>query len=73
MSGASWEESRMMIMDKLAHHTAELSSIKTELSGFKTDFQINMTELKTKMLIATTVTNMAVGSIVAFVMDKVLK
>jgi hypothetical protein len=71
-NGASWEEARMMIMDKLSHHTAELSSIKTELTGFKSEFQIGMTELKTKMMIGTTITNLVVGSVVAFVMSKVL-
>ena len=71
-NGASWEEARMMIMDKLSNHTAELSTIKSELSTFKTDFQIGMTELKTKMMIATTVTNLVVGSIVAVIMSKVI-
>ena len=72
MAGESWEESRMMIMDKLSIHTAELSNIKAELASFKSEFQIGMTELKTKLMIATTVTNVFVGSFVAFVMGKVL-
>lgn len=72
MAGDSWEEHRLLIMDKLAHHTSELSTIKSELTNFKSEFSINMTELKTKMMIATTVTNLIVGSVVAFVMSKVL-
>lgn len=72
MASDSWEEHRLLIMDKLAIHTGELANIKTELSTFKSDFQIGMTELKTKMLIATTVTNLIVGSIVAFIMGKIL-
>ncbi len=72
MAGETWEEARMMIMDKLSNHTSELSTIKTELNAFKSSFEIGMTELKTKMMIATTVTNMIVGAIVAFVMSKVL-
>jgi hypothetical protein len=31
-----------------------------------------MTELKTKMMIATTVTNVLVGAVVAFIMKKML-
>lgn len=72
MANESWEEHRLLIMDKLSHHTAELSNIKSDLTTFKSEFQIGMTELKTKMLMATTVTNLVVGSIVAFVMGKVL-
>ena len=72
MAGETWEEARMMIMDKLSNHTAELSTIKSELNAFKADFQIGMTELKTKMMIATTVTNLVVGSIVAVIMSKVI-
>lgn len=72
MAGESWEEHRLLIMDKLSNHTAELSTIRSELAVFKSDFQVSMTELKTKMLIATTVTNLIVGSVVAFVMSKVL-
>lgn len=72
MAGESWEEARMMIMDKLSNHTGELSNIKSELTSFKSEFQIGMTELKTKMMMATTVTNLLVGSVVAFVMSKVL-
>lgn len=72
MAGETWEEARMMIMDKLSNHTGELSNIKTELTSFKSEFQIGMTELKTKMMIATTVTNLLVGSVVAFVMGKIL-
>ena len=71
-NGASWEEARMMIMDKLSNHTSELSTIKSELSTFKAEFQIGMTELKTKMMIATTVTNLIVGSIVAVIMGKIV-
>ena len=72
MAGESWEEHRLLIMDKLSNHTAELATIRGELAVFKSDFQVSMTELKTKMMIATTVTNIVVGSIVAFVMGKVL-
>lgn len=72
MAGETWEEARMMIMDKLSNHTSELSTIKSELSTFKTEFQIGMTELKTKMMIATTITNLLVGSVVAFIMGKIL-
>ena len=72
MAGETWEEARMMIMDKLSNHTAELSTIKSELNTFKADFQIGMTELKTKMMIATTVTNLVVGSVVAVIMSKII-
>ena len=72
MAGESWEEARMMIMDKLSNHTGELSTIKSELTSFKSEFQIGMTELKTKMMIATTVTNVLVGAVVAFIMKKML-
>jgi len=68
----TWEEARMMIMDKLSNHTSELSTIKTELNTFKSSFEIGMTELKTKMMIATTITNMIVGAVVAFVMKTIL-
>lgn len=73
MAGESWEEARMMIMDKLSFHTSELNSIKSELTTFKTEFQVGMTELKTKMMIATTATNIIVGAVVAFVMEKMIK
>lgn len=72
MASDSWEEHRLLIMDKLSIHTGELANIKTELATFKSDFQIGMTELKTKMMIATTITNLIVGSVVAFVMGKIL-
>jgi hypothetical protein len=72
MAGETWEEARMMIMDKLSNHTSELSTIKSELNTFKSSFEIGMTELKTKMMIATTVTNLIVGAVVAFVMSKIL-
>lgn len=72
MAGETWEESRMMIMDKLSNHAGELSTIKSELTSFKSEFQIGMTELKTKMMIATTATNLFVGTVVAFIMKKML-
>ena len=72
MAGDSFDEYRIFIMDKLSNHTNELSNIKTELNTFKSSFEIGITELKTKMMIATTITNLIVGAVVAFVMSKVL-
>lgn len=72
MAGDSWEEHRLLIMDKLSIHTGELANIRTEIATFKSDFQVSMTELKTKMMIASTVITMVVGTVVTFVMGKVL-
>jgi hypothetical protein len=72
MANETWEEARMHIMGKLSEHTSQLTSISTELNTFKTSFQVGMTELKTKIMIAAGIINLIVGSIVAFVMSKVL-
>jgi hypothetical protein len=72
MGNETWEEARMHIMGKLSEHTSQLTSISTELNTFKTSFQVGMTELKTKIMIAAGIINLIVGSIVAFVMSKVL-
>jgi len=73
MAGETWEEARMMIMDKLSNHTSELSTIKSELNTFKSSFEIGMTELKTKMMMATAITNIVVGIVVGIVMKLLLK
>jgi hypothetical protein len=72
MGNETWEEARMHIMGKLSEHTSQLTSISTELNTFKTSFQVGMTELKTKIMIAAGIINLIVGSIVAYVMSKVL-
>jgi hypothetical protein len=72
MANETWEEARMHIMWKLSEHTSQLTSIYTELNTFKTSFQVGMTELKTKIMIAAGIINLIVGSVVAFVMSKVL-
>jgi hypothetical protein len=72
MANETWEEARMHIMGKLSEHTSQLTSISTELNTFKTSFQVGMTELKTKIMIAAGIINLIVGSVVAFVMSKVL-
>jgi len=73
MAGETWEEARMMIMDKLSNHTSELSTIKSELNTFKSSFEIGMTELKTKMMMATAITNIVVSIVVGIVMKLLLK
>jgi hypothetical protein len=72
MANETWEEARMHIMGKLSEHTNQLTSISSELNTFKTSFQVGMTELKTKIMIAAGIINLIVGSVVAFVMSKVL-
>ncbi|MCI4437558.1 MAG: hypothetical protein JHC33_12190 [Ignisphaera sp.] len=69
----TWEEARMLIMDKLSNHTHELSTIKLELNAFKSSFEIGMTELKTKMMIATAITNIVVSIIIGVAMKLLLK
>jgi hypothetical protein len=72
MSNDTWEQSRMLIMTKLKEHTEQLAAINKDINTFQTSFQIGMTELKTKVMIATGVINLVVGAVVAFVMSKVL-
>lgn len=73
MAGESWEEARMMIMDKLAAHTSELHTIKETQAAFRLDFSVSMTELKTKMMLASVITNVLVGGIIAYVVGVLTK
>jgi len=72
MGNETWEQARMHIMGKLSEHTSQLTNISNELNSFKTSFQVGMTELKTKIMIATGIINLIVGAVVAFVMGKIL-
>ena len=69
----SWDEHRLLIMDKLAQHSAELSRINEKVTNVENSFSIGMTELKTKIMIGAAILNIAMGSIVAFIMNKILQ
>lgn len=73
MAGESWEEARMMIMDKLATHTSELYSIKESQANFRTDFSVSMTELKTKIMLASVIVNILVGGVMAYIVGMLVK
>ena len=73
MAGESWEEARMMIMDKLATHTNELFNIKEAQSTFRTDFAVSMTELKTKIMLASVIMNIIVGGVIAYIVGVLTK
>lgn len=73
MAGETWEEARMMIMDKLATHTGELYNIKEAQANFRTDFSVSMTELKTKIMLASVIMNILVGGVIAYVVGVLVK
>jgi hypothetical protein len=72
MANETWEEARMLILDKLAYHTKELTNISKELNTFKSSFSIGMTELKTKIMIGTSIVSIVFGSITAAIVGKIL-
>jgi hypothetical protein len=72
MANETWEEARMHIMGKLNEHTTQLGSISNELNTFKASFQIGMTELKTKIMIATSTVSIVFGSVTAAIVGKIL-
>lgn len=58
MAGESWDEARLLIMDKLATHTNEIASVKLEQQRFNEKLRdaletvkINMNEMSVKLRI----------------------
>ena len=50
MASESWDEARMLIMDKLSTHTNEISMIKKEQSNFNEKLGIAMESMKLNMM-----------------------
>jgi len=72
MANETWEEARMLILDKLAYHTSELNSISSELNAFKSSFSIGMTELKTKIMVGTSIISVVFGTVTAAIVGKII-
>lgn len=73
MSGTSWEEARLMIMDKLEKHSADIGTISRSVNDLEISFTKSMTELQTKMMLMSVIGTSVVGTIVTIVVSKVVK
>lgn len=73
MSGTSWEEARLMIMDKLEKHSADIGTISRSVNDLEISFTKSMTELQTKMMLMSAIGTSVVGTIVTIVVSKVVK
>lgn len=73
MSGTSWEEARLMIMDKLEKHSADIGTISRSVNDLEISFTKSMTELQTKMMLMSVIGTSVVGTIVTIVVSKVIK
>lgn len=73
MSGTSWEEARLMIMDKLEKHSVDIGTISRSVNDLEISFTKSMTELQTKMMLMSVIGTSVVGTIVTIVVSKVIK